>query len=198
MASRAPRAFLAAPGDFYVCPLPQVQRAEGELEAALEAVWRGEQTRIPVVRARPDGKAEVIAEGDEYPVPMSQEVGSEVQSWTERRWLVRSVRQAPAAVALRARVAKAMAQLEALNRQGRGKKRVEEVSPLRQAGVAMVQRDGVENLVGFRLTHHTTPRPVRAYRERPARSEAERYATVEGCVDAVAWEAAVRRLGGRV
>ena len=199
MASRETRALIAASGDFYLCPLPQVQLAEGELAAALEAVWRGERTLIPVFRERPDGKSALIAEGYEYSVPMSREVDGEVQSWTERRLMVRSVRHAQAAeAALRARVAKAMAQIEALNQQGRGKKRVEEVSALRQAVVAIVQRYGVENLVWFRLTQHATPRPVRAYRGRPARIEEERHATVEVCVDTVALEAAVRRLGWHV
>jgi len=72
------------------------------------------------------------------------------------------------------------------------------VSAFRQAVVAIVQRYGVENLVGFRLTQHATPRPVRAYRGRPARIEEERHATVEVCVDTVALEAAVRRLGWHV
>jgi transposase len=152
MAARETRAFITAAGDFYLCPLPQVQLAEGELAAALEAVWQGERTLIPVFRERPDGTSELIAEGYEYPVPMSQAVGGEVQSWTERRLLVRSVRHAQAAeAALRARVAKAMAQIEALNQRGRGKKRVEEVAALRQAVVAIVQRYGVENLLWFRL-----------------------------------------------
>jgi transposase len=199
MAARETRAFIAAPGDFYLCPLPQVQLAEGELEAALEAVWRGDRTLTPVFRERPDGTSELIAEGDEYLVPMSQEVGGGVQHWTERRLMVRSVRHAQAAeAALRARVAKAMAQIEALNQRGRGKKRVEDVSALRQAVVAIVQRYGVEHLVWFRLTQHATPRPVRAYRGRPARIAEDRHATVEVCVDEVALEAAVRQLGWRV
>ena len=113
--------------------------------------------------------------------------------------MVRSVRHTQAAeAALRARVAKAMAQIEALNQRGRGKKRVEDVSALRQAVVAIVQRYGVENLVWFRLTQHATPRPVRAYRGRPARIAEDRHATVEVCVDEAALEAAVRRLGWRV
>jgi len=199
MASRETRAFIAAPGDFYLCPLPQVQLAEGEFEAALDAVWSGAQTLIPVFRERPDGKLALIAEGCEYLVPMSQEVGGAVQHWTERRLMVRSVRHAQAAEAtLRARVAKAMAQIEALNQRGRGKKRVEEVAALRQAVVAIVQRYGVENLVWFRLTQHATPRSVRAYRGRPARIAEDRHATVEVCVDEVALEAAIRRLGWRV
>ena len=199
MAARETRAFIAAPGDFYLCPLPAIQLAEGEWEAACEAVWRKERTLIPVARERPDGTSELIAEGYEYPVPMRQEVGGKVQTWTERRLMVRSVRHAHAAeAALRARVAKAMAQIEALNQRGRGKKCVAEVSALRQAVVAIVQRYGVEHLVWFRLTQHATPRPVRAYRGRPARIEEERHATVEVRVDEAALEVAVRRLGWRV
>src|SRR5262250_2999983 len=199
MASRDTRARIAAAGDFYLCPLPQVQLDEGEFEAALEAVWRGEQRLSPVKREGPQGALEVIAEGSEYAVAMSQQVGEHVQSWTERRLVVRSVRQAQAAeAALRARVAKAMAQIEALNQRGRGKKRFETVSALRQAVVAIVQGYGVENLVWFRLTQHVTPRPVRAYRGQPARVEHAWHATVEVCVDEAALEAAVQRLGWRV
>ena len=164
MASRDTRALIATPGDFYLCPLPQVQLAAGEFEAALEAVWRGEQALTPVWREQPDGKTHLIAEGYEYAASMSQQVDGTVQHWTERRLVVRSVRHAQAAeAALRTRVDKAMAQIEALNHRGRGKKRFETVSALRQAVVALVQRYGVENLVWFRLTQHTTPRPVRAY-----------------------------------
>src|SRR5467141_301182 len=138
MASRETRARIAAAGDFYLCPLPQVQLAEGELDAALEALWRGEHVLSSVVREGPKGEPELIAEGYEYPVPMSQKVDGTVQNWTERRLVVRSVRHAHAAeAALRARVAKAMAQIEALNQRGRGKKRFETVSAFRPAGVAI-------------------------------------------------------------
>jgi transposase len=199
MASRETRALIATPGAFYLCPLPQVQLAEGEFDAALEAVWRGEQALTPVWREPPDGKTKWIAEGDEYAAPMSQKVDGKVQHWTERRLVVRSVRHAPAAeAALRPRVDKAMAPIEALNHRGRGKKRFETVSALRRAVVALGQRYGVEDLVWFRLTQHPTPRPVRAYRGQPARMEPDRHASVAIRVDAAAFEAAVRRLGWRV
>src|SRR4029077_12529119 len=167
--------------------------------AALEAVWSDAHPLNSVVREGPQGEPELIAEGYEYPVPMSQKVDGTVQSWTERHLMVRSVRHAQAAeAALRARVAKAMGQIEALNQRGRGNKRVDDVSALRQAVVAIVQRYGVENLVCFRLTPHATPRPVRAYRGQPARVDHDHHATVEVCVDEAALEAAVRRLGWRV
>ena len=199
MASRETRARLAASGDFYLCPLPQVQLAKGEFDAALEAIGSGEPTLSSVVREGPKGELELIAEGYEYPVAMSQPVGGQVHHWPERRLVVRSVRQAHAAeAALRARVAQALAQIEALNQRGRGKKRFETVSALRQAVVAIIQRYGVDDLVWFRLTPHVTSRPVRAYREQPARVDHDHDATVEVCVDEAAVEATVRRLGWRV
>jgi transposase len=199
MASRDTRARIAAAGDFYLCPLPQVQLGEGEFDAALEAVYKGEQARSAVVREGPKGEPEVIAEGYEYPVAMSQKVDGKVESWSERRLVVHSVRQAHAAeAALRARVAQAMAQIEALNQRGRGKKRFETVSALRQAVVAIVQRYGVEDLLWFCLTPHVTSRPVRAYRGQPARVDHDRHATVEVRVDEAALKATIRRLGWRV
>jgi len=199
MASRETRARIAAAGDFYLCPLPQVQLDEGEFDAALEAVCKGDHTLSSVVREGPKGQPELIAEGYEYPVAMSQKVDGKVQSWSERRLVIRSVRHAQAAeAALRARVAKALAQIEALNQRGRGKKRFETVSAFRQAVVAIGQRYGVEHLVWFRLTPHVTSRAVRAYRGQPARVDYDRHATVEVRVDEAALEATIGRLGWRV
>ena len=199
MASRETRARIAAAGDFYLCPLPQVQLAEGEFDAALEAVGHGEHVLSAVVREGPQGQPEVIAQGYEYPVAMSHKGDGQVESWSERRLVVRSVRHAQAAeAALRARVAKAMAQIEALNQRGRGKKRFETVSAFRQAVVAIVQRYGVEDLLWFRLTQHDTPRAVRAYRGQPARVDHDHHATVEVRVDEAALETTMRRLGWRV
>src|SRR5262249_15381818 len=94
MAARETRAFLATEGDCSLCPLAQVQLAEGELDAALEAVWSGAQALSPVVREQADGTVERIAEGYDYLVPMRLESAGQLQSWTERRLVVRSLRQA--------------------------------------------------------------------------------------------------------
>src|SRR5437867_9651845 len=85
MASRDTRARIAAAGDFYLCPLPQVQLDQGEFGAALDAVGPGEPGLRTVVREGPQGKAELIAEGYEYPIAMSQQVDEQVRHWTERR-----------------------------------------------------------------------------------------------------------------
>jgi transposase len=199
MAAHDTRAFIALAGDYYLCPLPQVQLGEGELDEALERVWSGEQALTSVFREQERGEPELIAQGYEREVPMSVEGEEKPQEWTERRLVVRSVRHAQAAeVALRARVAKAKHQVEALNRRGRGRKRFEDIEPLRQAVNEIVQRHRVEEFLWLRYDQHTTTRQVRAYKDRPAYRQEDRQATVEVRVDEEALESAVHRLGWRV
>jgi hypothetical protein len=94
--------------------------------------------------------------------------------------VVRSLRHAQAAESgLRARVAKAKSQVEALNRRGRGRKRFEEIEALRQTVNEMVQRHCVEDFLWLRYDEQTTPRQVRAYKDRPAYVKQERQATVQ-------------------
>ena len=199
MASRETRAWMANQGSYYLCPLPQVQLAEGELEAAWEALDRGEIALRPVCREPQDGESELIAEGYERQAVMALEAHGASQTWRERRFVVRSMRHAKAAeVSLRARVAQAQAPVEALNQRGRGRKRFEEPDALRQAATAIVQRYQVEDFLWLRYDHQCTSRPVRAYRNREAGIKVERQATVEVRVDEEALARAVGRLGWRV
>jgi transposase len=199
MAAHATRAFIALAGDYYLCPLPQVQLAEGEWDEALERIWSGEQALSSVLREPAQSEPKLIAQGYEYEVPMRVEVEGQPRQWSERRLVVRSVRHAEAAeAALRARVAKAKTQVEALNRRGRGRRRFAEVETLRQAVNDIVQRHRVEDFLWLRYDPHTTTRPVRAYKDRPAYVQEERHVTVEVRVDEEALASAVRRLGWRM
>jgi transposase len=199
MASRQTRAWIAAQGAYYLCPLPQVQLSEEELEAAVESAVRGDVELRAVYRETDNGKAELIAQGYERQVPMTLDVAGQSQNWLERRFVVQSLRHAKASeAALRARVAKAQTQVEALNRRGRGRKRFEEIDDLRQAVNAIVQRHQVEDFLWLRYDQQGTSHPVRAYRERPAGVKVDRQATVEVRVDEEALAAAASRFGWRV
>jgi transposase len=199
MAAHATRAFIALAGDYYLCPLPQTQLSEGELEAALDRVGSGDQALTAVFREPEPGKPQLIAQGYESEVPMSVEVEGKQHEWTERRLVVHSLRHVEAAeAALQARVAKAKSQVEALNRRGRGRKRFEEIETLRQAANEIVQRHRVEDFLWLRYDQHTTTRSVRAYKDRPAYDQEESQATVEVRVDEEALESSVRRLGWRI
>src|SRR5688500_8593372 len=199
MAAQDTRAFMALAGDYYLCPLPQVQLDEGEFDEALERVYSGEQALSEVFREQEQGDPVLMAQGYEYNRPMNVSVEDPEREWTERRLVVRSVRHAESAqAALQARVAKAREQVEALNQRGRGRKRFEDVDTLRQAVNAIVQRHRVEDFLWLRYDQQTTTRSVRAYQDRPASVKEESQATVEVRVDEEALELAARRLGWRL
>jgi transposase len=199
MAAHATRAAIALAGDYYLCPLPQVQLAEDELDRALEQVWNGAQALTSVSRDDEQGQPTLIAQGYEYAMPLHLEVDGASRQWSERRLVVRSLRHAQAAeTALRARVAKAKTHVEALNQRGRGRKRFDTIDTLRQAANEIVQRHHAEDFLWLRYDQHSTARPVRAYKERPASVKHEQHATVEVRVDEEALESAVRRLGWRI
>src|SRR5947207_988974 len=64
MAALATRAFVAAGGDFYLCPLAEAQLSRAERRALLRPVWDGTQALQPVCRPGPDGRSdERVAEG---------------------------------------------------------------------------------------------------------------------------------------
>ena len=199
MAARETRAFIASRGDFYLCPLSQVQLADGELDEAIEAVGTGHQALLPVFRDADVDEPELIAEGFERHMEMQVEVAGKPQHWTERRLVIRSVGHAQAAeAALRARVAKAQAQVEALNQRGRGRKRFAEIDDLRQAVVEIVQRQQVEDFLWLRYEQCTTRHRLRASRGRAAGVKEDRQAFVDVRVDKAALEAAIDRLGWRI
>lgn len=199
MAALETRAFVQAGDDFYLCPLSQTQLPPEELEAYLAPVWDGKQALVDIYREKGNGERERIAEGYERLETLTAEVDGKTITWTERRLVVRSLKQAQAAEkALRTRLAKAQATLAALNERLRGKKRFTEVEDLCQAAEAIVARYRVQGLLRLSYQEIVHERPVRRYGDRPATVQVERQVRVMAVVDEVAVEAAVRRLGWRV
>src|SRR6478609_6230663 len=91
MAALATRAFVAAGGDFYLCPLAEAQLSRAERRELLRPVWDSAQALAqvwrPGLKEQPD---ELVAEGFAVDVALTARVGEETVRWTERRWLVRS------------------------------------------------------------------------------------------------------------
>jgi hypothetical protein len=198
-AAQATRACIALAGEDAWCPLPQGHRGEGAREAALERVWRGEPPRTSVLREQARGEPPRLAPGEAPAVPRRVDVEGKRQAWTERRLVVRALRQAEAAeAARRARGAQATAHVEALPRRGRGGQRLAELTTVRQAVTAMVPPHRVADCVWRRDDPHTTAPQVRAEQERPADVQQARHAPVAGRGDEEALASAVRRVGWRM
>jgi transposase len=180
MAALATRAFVAAGGDFYLCPLAENQLSRAARRQLLQPVFDGTQALQPVWRPGPKGQPdELVAEGFAVDVELTAQVGKEEVRWTERRWLVRSQAYAQAQeAALERRLAQATAALRELVRRKQGKKQSFHAE-LMQAGQAIVTREGVEGLLSYTVPARMTTRHKRAYRGRPARQETEVYFEIE-------------------
>jgi transposase len=199
MAALATRAFVAAGGDFYLCPLSESQFSRAERRAFLQAVWDGTQALQPVWRPGPQGQPdELVAEGFAVDVPLTATVDAQEVRWTERRWLVRSRAYAQAQeAALERRLAKAEAALRDLPTRKQGKKQLFHAELVR-AAEAIVARDGVEGLLRYTVQARMTARQVRAYRGRPARQETEVYFVIDVCRDEAQIEEKEREMGWQV
>jgi transposase len=199
MAALATRAFVAAGGDSYLCPLSESQLSRAERCQLLQAVWDGTQALQPVWRPGPEGQAdELVAEGFAVDVALSATVAEQDVRWTERRWLVRSLAYARAqAAALERRLATATAAVCELPTRQQGKKQLFHAELVRAAEV-LVTRHGVAGLLRYTVQARTTTRTVRAYRGRPARQQTEVYFVVAVCRDETAIAEKKRALGWQV
>jgi len=180
MAALATRAFVAAGGDFYLCPLAENQLSRAARRQLLQPVFDGTQALQPVWRPGPKGQPdELVAEGFAVDVELTAQVGKEEVRWTERRWPVRSQAYAQAQeAALERRLAHATAALRELVKRKQGKKQSFHAE-LMQASQAIVTREGVEGLLSYTVQARMTTRHKRVYRGRPARQETEVYFEIE-------------------
>jgi transposase len=199
MAALATRAFVAAGDDFYLCPLSENQLSRAERRAVLQAVWEGTQALQPVWRPGPEGEPdELVAEGFSVDVALTATTGAQEVRWTERRWLVRSRAYVQAQeAALERRLANAEAALRDLPARKQGKKQLFRAELVR-AAEAIVARDGVEGLLSSTVQARMTTRPVRAYRDRPARQETEVSFAIDVCRDEARIEEKKREMGWQV
>jgi transposase len=174
MAALGTRAFVAAGGDCYLCPLSENQLSRAERHALLQPVWEGTQALQPVWRPGREGQPdELVAEGFSVDVALTATVAAQEVRWTERRWLIRSQAYAQAqAAGLERRLAQASAALEELVQRKQGKKRRFHAE-LRQAAQDIVKAQGVEGLLHYHIQAVGTARQIRVYRGQPAREEIE-------------------------
>jgi transposase len=176
-----------------------VQVPEEQLEGYLEPVWESEQELVSVHRENAAGERKLIAKGYEWQASMVVDVQEEGVRWTERRLVIRSMRQARAAeTRLRKKLDRAQAALEELNERGRGKKRYQSLAELREAAEEVVKEYAVKGLLnlGFYITFHR--RQVRHYGDRPTRVVVEKDPYLVVVVNEAAVGQVLRRKGWRV
>jgi transposase len=203
MAALATRAYVAASANYYLCPLPATQVPAEDLERLLAPVWARQQALTPVWRPEEPGanapESELLAEGYEVTVELEAMLDGRPVQWQERRLVGRSVVWAEAQQqALETRLAKAQAELIALNERRQGKKRYPEAAALRTAGEQLLSKYQVQGLLQLQCQTHEQVRPRRRYGAQPARVDVECTVHLLVQVDEAAVAQAKRALGWRV
>jgi transposase len=193
------RAYLAQSGDYYLCPLSETHVNAEQRRGLLDPVWQGRQALQSVYAPAAEGQGQgLVAEGFSLDVPLRAEVDGKAVSWTERRWLVRSLAHAAGQhKQLDRRLYAALLQLGALNERGRGKKRLT-AGEMRAAAEAIVKKHRVEGMLTFQVRTTTSEKEVRRYGARPAGTvkEEENWLEIAKCKEAV--EREKREMGWRV
>jgi transposase len=174
MGSLATRAFVAAGGDSYLCPLAESQLSRAGRRELLRPVWEGTQTLEPVRRPGPEGQPdELVAEGFGVDVELTATVEGQELRWAERRWLVRSLAYAQAQeAALERRLERAAAAVSELAVRKRGKKRLFHAE-LMLAAEGIVAREGVEGLLSYTAEAVMAARQGRANGSHPTPPRAD-------------------------
>ena len=198
-ASLGTRAYLAGTKDYYLCPLPETQIPAEKRRDLVRPVWQGKQTLQQVYRPAEDGETEeLVAEGFSMDVPLQAEVDGRIVTWTERRWLVRSLAYAAAQhKQLDRRLQKAQEQLDQLTERKQGKKRLT-TEELRAAAEAIVTKQRVQGMLDPQIQTTTKQKEVRGYGDRPPRVLEEQEHGLDVSRDEEAIEQAKREMGWRV
>jgi transposase len=124
MGATQTRAYIASSGDYYLCPMSQVQLQATPLARLLDPVWSGRQALRPVIH--PVSK-ELLGVGFQYAVELSCEVEGQTVKWIERRLVARSLVWAEHQVeGLARRLSNATTALERFNERKRNQKRLSE------------------------------------------------------------------------
>lgn len=199
MAALATRAYLVSTQDFYLCPLTEDHVSRPQRLALLRPVWEGRQELQRIYRpaAKPGQAEELVAFGFAYDEELRALVGEKEVTWTERRWVVRSVALAEGLHGrLDKRLARATEELGRLAQRKKGKRRLDEEG-LRGAAKAVVARHQVEELLTVTVRTQRQERTMRGYRGKPGRLEVEVSYTVEVARQEEAIEQAKGEMGWR-
>jgi hypothetical protein len=202
MAALATRASVAARGNYSLGPLPAPQGPAEGGERLLAPVWEQRQELTPVWRPAELGatapESELLAEGSEFTVELDATVDGRRVPWQERRLVVRSVAWAAAQrPALAPRLAKAPAELRALNERRPGKNRSTAAAALCTAGAQILAKPRVSRLLQVHCQTSEQTQVRRRYGTRPAQTPVDRTVQLPAQVDPAAVAQAERPLGGR-
>ncbi|HEY5871060.1 MAG TPA: hypothetical protein VI542_36740 [Candidatus Tectomicrobia bacterium] len=204
MAALGTRAEIVAPQDSSLCPLSAKQMPDVALDRVLAPVLRGalepSAMRLPQADGVCDETDEPVAMGFAYTVARSaMDQSGQSRTCQERRRVVRSLAFAAGQEKhLRQRVARAVTEIDALDKRKQGKPRLLDEAAASHAATAIMTTHRVEGLVHVTVTTKVHAHGKRRDATRPATTvRSDRVRVRAACEEARLVQAA-QRLGWRV
>jgi transposase len=170
------RASIAAGADFYLTPLAHLKDEPGLLEELL-APWVEQEEKMERIFLPEDRQADdpelAIAHGFETARTQATEVDGQEEAWTERLLVVRSHQYEKTTQKwLHRRLEKAEKALKALTpTRGRGKRQIEDEAHLLAAIQRIEEKYRAAGFFKYYYEQEITEQQVRAYGDKPARTE---------------------------
>jgi transposase len=174
------RATIVVEDDFYLLPLAHLKDEPGLLEESL-APWVDREDEMGFVflpeDLPEDGQAPdpalALAYGFEVSRTRQSEVASQPVEWQERLLVIRSSQYAQSTQkSLQQRLDKAEKALKALTPpRGRGKRQIKDEAKLLVAIQRIQEKYRVQGFFDYDYQREVTERQIRAYRDKPARTE---------------------------
>jgi len=199
MSALQTRASIQFQSDFYLCPLSSVQVPLDQLQQEIDTV-RSEGLPVKIVYRVNDKNDRIcIAKGYETSQALTAEINGQMQTWTERRFLIQSTRSAEAATHfLQERIKKAEQALQNLLVRKQGKTHLKTRTEIDEAIQEVMKKFRVEGLLDVLVQEESHERQVRAYRGKLSSPRQEVFFTISSERNEKALEYAISHLGWRV
>ena len=202
------RATIQAGDDLYLMPLAMVGDTPALLDQQLDRLEAGACTGTPIFLPEdlPEDPTQTpdpslaVAQGFETAIERTAVVDARPLTWTERLLCIQSFSYVEAQVqAFDRRLQRAQNALEGLTPPvGRGRKQYPEAAPLQGTVEAILRKYKVSDFLTVTLERQETHHSIRAYGDRPARTEVKVRYQIHITPNPEAIERARRRLGWRL
>ena len=199
MAALQTRATLQFQSDLYVCPLSSVQVPSDQLQREIDELRKKEIPVKSVERVNDKNERICIAKGYETNQELTAEVNGQMQTWTERRFLIQSTRLAEAATrSLQERVKKAEQALQNLLVRKQGKPHLKTHTEINDAIGEVIKEFRAEGFLDITIQEEIQERQIRAYRGKLSSLRQDVLFTISSERNDKALEYAISHLGWRV
>jgi len=179
MAALQTRAIVQFQQDFYLCPLSSIQVSSEEIRQKVDELRKKETALQSVERLNEKNERICIAQGYEISQELTTEVNGEMQSWTERRFLIQSTSGLEAATqGVRERIQKAEQAIQALSVRKQGKMRLKTREEVEKAIQEALKKFQVKELLDVTIHEEYQEQGVRAYKGKIAAPHREVFFTL--------------------